>query len=699
LATFDVMTGNMAVAQGARLARVEVIPAYPITPQTTIIEYLSEFVANGDLKAEYIHGDGEHSCLGMAVGASLAGARVFVATSSQGLAYAHEVLAQATGYRTPFVMAVANRAMGWYWKLGPDYSDVEPELNLGWIVNFVESNQEALDMVLQLYKISEDWRVMLPSMINLDGFYLSFSNERVEVPDQRLVDDWLPEYKNPISIDPTLSQKHPAFMVSSDITTKYRRLLEEALQDSKKLIAQVDNDYGQTFGRSYGGLLEKYRCERADALLVTTGSMTTAARRAVDRLRVEGHNIGLVKVRFMRPFPYKMFQELSKEVRAIGVVDRMIQHGTMGGIIYNDLKSAICNVSERAPVIDFIAGIGGEDIPVDSLYEMGRKTISVARTGTIVREVEFVEAKASEIPQPIHVETAAPIYPTSLGCAGCGSSIIIRQLLDTLGESTVVVNPPSCATINYPSVVKVPFVLANFAAGAAYQTGVYRALKAKGKADKVYVVGYSGDGGTVDIGLQSLSGAAERGESFIWVCYDNEAYMNTGIQRSGSTPKYSSTTSTPAGSVWTGKPTRRKNMIMIMAAHRIPYIASASVAFLPDLRRKIKRASEITRAGEGMAYIHVHQPCTTGWYFPPERTVEMGRLAVQTGAWPILEIDHGNLKINIKPKELKPITEYLEPQKRFRHLTEKQIKQIQQYTIHDWQSLLDLEKMGKMPGY
>jgi pyruvate/2-oxoacid:ferredoxin oxidoreductase alpha subunit len=180
---FDVMPGNKAVAHGVRLARVEVIPAFPITPQTTIIEYLSDFVADGKMKAEFIHTEGEHSCMAAALGSSMTGARTFTSTCSQGLAYMHEVVAQATNYRTPVVMAVANRTLGWYWSLGPDYSDIMPEMNLGWVVNFVETNQECLDMTLMNYKIAEDYRVLLPTMMSLDGFFLSYNQERVYLPD------------------------------------------------------------------------------------------------------------------------------------------------------------------------------------------------------------------------------------------------------------------------------------------------------------------------------------------------------------------------------------------------------------------------------------------------------------------------------------------------------------------------------------
>jgi pyruvate ferredoxin oxidoreductase beta subunit len=173
--------------------------------------------------------------------------------------------------------------------------------------------------------------------------------------------------------------------------------------------------------------------------------------------------------------------------------------------------------------------------------------------------------------------------------------------------------------------------------------------------------------------------------------------MNTGIQRSGSTPLYSATSTTPVGSDWKGKPQRRKNMLMIMAAHRIPYIATASLGYIPDLKRKIKKAADVTRNGEGLAYIHVHQPCTTGWYFDASKTVEIAKLAVQSGAFPIVEIDHGEFKINIKPRELKPINEYLEPQRRFRHVTEEQMEILQKHIREDWESLLRIEKDGRLP--
>jgi len=611
----------------------------------------------------------------------------------------HEGVAQASSFRTPVVMAVANRTLGWYWALGPDYSDIMPEMNLGWLVNFAETNQECLDMILMNYKVAEDYRVLLPTMTSLDGFYLSYSQERVYLPDIKEVDEWLPPYKAPYPFDPTVSKAWATTTLPSQLHTTYRRLHEEVLEDAKKVIAEVDRGFGETFGRSYGGLVEHYRTEDADSVLVTMGSMTTAARRAVDKLRKEGEKIGLLKLRYMRPFPNQELKELAENVDAIGVLDRAVLHGTGGGMAFQDVKAALYNTDVKVPVMNFVTGLGGEDIPIDDIYVMGKKVVKAAKSGKLEKEVNFVEHKFPGMAPPVEIEDDSCMHPGSDGCAGCGSSIIVRTLLETLGPNTVVINPPSCSGVNYGSVVKVPWILANFAAGAAYETGVYRALRKKGKADKVYVTSYAGDGGTADIGLQSISGAAERGESIIWLCYDNEAYMNTGIQRSGTTPLFSNTTTTPAGKVWKGKPTRRKNLMMIMAAHRIPYIATASLAYIPDLKRKIKKAAEVTRAGEGMAFLHVHQPCTTGWYFEPEKTVEIGRLAVQSGAFPVVEIDHGLFKINVKPKELKPVKEYLEPQRRFRHVDDQMLEIIQGHINEDWAALLKMEKDGKLDWY
>ena len=268
--------------------------------------------------------------------------------------------------------------------------------------------------------------------------------------------------------------------------------------------------------------------------------------------------------------------------------------------------------------------------------------------------------------------------PGHRGCAGCGASIAARLALKAAGKNTVVISATGCLevmTTPYPeSAWGVPFIHVAFANSGAVASGVAGALKAQGKED-VNILAFGGDGGTVDIGLQSLSGAMERGHDMTYICYDNEAYMNTGIQRSGATPFGASTTTSPAGIESFGKEENKKNMPLIMAAHGIPYVATACVSYPEDYMKKVKRAMEI----KGPAYIHILQPCTTGWGYDPSKTIDVGRKAVESGACALYEIDHGEFRITYRPQKRIPVKEYLSLQKRFRHLKEEQINQIQEY--------------------
>lgn len=268
------------------------------------------------------------------------------------------------------------------------------------------------------------------------------------------------------------------------------------------------------------------------------------------------------------------------------------------------------------------------------------------------------------------------LAPGHRGCAGCGAAIGVRLALKVLGKNTVAVSATGCLdvmTSPFPETAwEIPWIHVAFENAGAVASGVERTLKSQGKED-VNIIAFGGDGGTADIGLQSLSGAAERGHNFTYVCYDNEAYMNTGIQRSGLTPFGASTTTTPAGSQSFGEDKPKKNMALIMAAHGIPYVATASIAYPEDYMKKIKKAAEI----DGPAYIHLHQPCTTGWGYPSEKTIEMGRLAVESGSWILYEIVDGEFQVTYRPVNKKPVKEYLSAQKRFRHLTDEEIEIIQ----------------------
>ena len=259
-------------------------------------------------------------------------------------------------------------------------------------------------------------------------------------------------------------------------------------------------------------------------------------------------------------------------------------------------------------------------------------------------------------------------------CAGCGLEVVIRKILDVLGKNTVIVIPPGCAALfsgyGNETTLKIPGLQGNLENTAAYAAGIKAGFEMQGR-DDITVLGLAGDGATVDIGIQALSGAFERGDKILYVCYDNEAYMNTGIQGSGSTPLMASTTTTPAG-----KPAPRKNMMEIAAAHGIPYAASASVGYIEDLKKKVEKAKNAN--ANGPAYLHVHTPCPTGWQFDPALTIEVAKTAVQTGAWVLMEIEYGKTTLNRKLDKLKPVDAYLKMQGRFKHITETDIKNIQE---------------------
>jgi len=284
----------------------------------------------------------------------------------------------------------------------------------------------------------------------------------------------------------------------------------------------------------------------------------------------------------------------------------------------------------------------------------------------------------------LNIPEADYMYSGHLGCPGCGATIAMKFALKALGEKTILVIPACCWAIiagPYPqTALKVPILHAAFAASGAKASGLRAALDMKGDTE-TSVVAWAGDGGTFDIGFQSLSGAVERNEDFIYVCYDNEAYMNTGVQRSSSTPYGTWTTTTP-GQHW--KNTRKKNIVEVMAAHRIPYAATASIAFPEDMIRKFQKAKDLKG---GSRFIHVFAPCPTGWRIPSEMTVKVARMAVQTNLFPLYEVEDGT-KYTLNYQGDRPVREYLKEQGRFKQLADEDVERIQELVNEDWQLLL-----------
>jgi len=383
----DFLNGDEAVAYAARLCRPHVIAVYPITPQTIVVEKISEFVANDEMICEYIHVESEHSAMCAAMGASLVGARAFTATSSQGLAYMHEMLHYVSGSRFPIVMMNANRTLAAPWNIFGDQRDSLSQRDTGWIQAYVENGQEALDMIIQAYAVAEDDRVYTPMMVNLDGFVNTHTFELVNIPTQEEVDAFLPPFKSKNAVD----FHHPrsfCMTASTEWNMEFRYQQQEAMDRARGVIAEVDKRFGDHFGRYYGGMVEEIRCEDAEVVLVGMGSVVGTFRIVVDRLREKGLKVGLVKLRFYRPFPGEYFRGLSRRVKAMGVIDRDISFGYEGAVAA-DIKSALASAGVVPKVINFIAGIAGRDITKENIEGMYDKLFNFIR-GKDEKEMQFI---------------------------------------------------------------------------------------------------------------------------------------------------------------------------------------------------------------------------------------------------------------------------------------------------------------------
>lgn len=362
------ISGNDAFAEGVRLARPQVISAYPITPQTTVVETLSTMVENGTLDAEYLHVESEHSALSAAMGASATGARTFTATSSQGLLYMAEVLTYAAGGRFPIVMMNANRALALPWNIYGDQRDSLALLDHGWIQLYVENNQEALDAALMAYRIAEDARVSLPFMVNLDGFALTHTYEPVDVPTAEQADAFLPPYRtankfdfaNPVSL---------GYSAGPEFNRHYAYAHHEDMLAAEAVIAEAEDRFAETFGRRYPGPVEAYRCDDADVVLVTLGSIAGLVRDTVDELRAQGRKVGLLRIRYMRPFPARQIAEALAKAKAFGVLEKDISYGAEG-TVFTNVMSAVARTGAVAPALNFIGGLGGDDITSAQVRDM-----------------------------------------------------------------------------------------------------------------------------------------------------------------------------------------------------------------------------------------------------------------------------------------------------------------------------------------
>jgi pyruvate/2-oxoacid:ferredoxin oxidoreductase alpha subunit len=364
-----VIEGSHAVSEAARLARVEVIAAYPITPQTHIVEALSEHCSNGTLKARFINVESEHSAMAAVVGASSGGARTFTASSSHGLAYMHEMLHWASAARLPIVMAEVNRALGPGWNIWTDQTDSLAQRDTGWIQLYCEDGQEALDTTLLAFRLAET--LNLPVMVVLDAFFLSHTFEPIDVPDQQQVDRFLPPPALRLRLD-TAAPNTFNQLVTPAAYMEMRYNTQLAMEETGRRYEQIEKEFNAIFNRRYGPV-EALHCSDAEIIMVTTGTVTGTCRRVIAELRARGEKVGLFKLKMFRPFPADIIRSHLGAARKIAVIDRNFSFGA-GGIFAQEIRAALCNLGSHPPVFGFVAGLGGRDITPQTLTEIYQET-------------------------------------------------------------------------------------------------------------------------------------------------------------------------------------------------------------------------------------------------------------------------------------------------------------------------------------
>ncbi len=369
-----VIEGSMAVSRAVKVCRPHVISAYPITPQTHIVENLSKMVADGELKAEFINVESEFGAASVILGASVTGARAYSTTTSQGLLLMAEVLFNIAGLRLPVSITCANRSVSAPINIWNDHQDAMTVRDSGWIQLYAEDCQEVGDMQLQAYKIGENPEISLPVMVNMDGFILTHAFEPVELMDQKIADEFLPPYKPKTYLT---TKKPVTFGVLAEpqyyMETRYR--LQQAIEAAKQVIDDVADEFKAKFGRYAGGLVDKYRLDGAKVALVGMGSVVGTLREVVDEMREKGEEVGLLKVRAFRPFPKEAIYDALKDVDTIVVMEKAISLG-LGGILLNEIRAVFYGKKKQPRICGLIVGLGGRDVPTKSIIEVVKKAQS-----------------------------------------------------------------------------------------------------------------------------------------------------------------------------------------------------------------------------------------------------------------------------------------------------------------------------------
>ena len=704
-------SGNALAAHAAKQIDYHVMGYYPITPSTQIAEELDLMKAEGLHRIALVAAEGEHSAAGICYGAAVGGARVFNATSANGLLYALEQLPVQSGTRFPMLMNVACRTVSGPLSIKGDHSDIMYMLNAGWLLFFAATPQEVYDLNLCALKVAE--RVALPAAVAFDGFFTSHQKRRSYVfaddADVRaFVGTYRPRYsaldlERPVTIG--------AYMNEPDlINNKYQ--LHEAMEEARGEIVRVFAEYETLCGRSLSPVAS-YAAEDAEVLLFVLGSSYDTARAAVDRLRAAGEKVGVCTAHVLRPFPKEALRAAFARAKTIVVADRQDSYGAGGGNMSLEIKALLQEGGAAARVLSRVYGLGGKDFYVEDAEALLREglsgeapafayvgvtpgrahlelkqyfaPVSEARATPGVTQCVFDEAsgKMKVKGGRVNEATAMPkrIAPGHGACPGCGIPVNVNLLLKGIEGHVVLLFQTGCGmvvTTPYPQTsFRVPYVHNLFQNGAATLTGIieaYRQRRARGEYpdEKITFIMVSGDGG-MDIGMGSALGAALRGDAFVLLEYDNGGYMNTGYQLSYSTPKGAKSATSHLGKAQYGKAFFHKDTPQIMAATHIPYVATVAESNPADFIKKAAKAQQYA-ASFGTAYLKALSACPLNWGDRPNLERKTIAAAVDCCYFPLYEIERGVTSLSYDPEKTGkkiPVADWFKMMGRTQHLAKE----------------------------
>lgn len=716
-------SGNELAAYAAKQINYHVMGYYPITPSTQIAEFLDQMKADGEHDISLIAAEGEHSAAGICYGASAAGARVFNATSANGLLYALEQLPVQSGTRFPMVLNIACRTVSGPLSIKGDHSDVMYTLNTGWIILFADTPQAVYDYNICALKIAE--AVKLPVIVAFDGFFTSHQKRKCLVfEEDKTVQDFIGTYQAEYSV---LDLEHPvsigSYMNEPDLmNNKFQ--LHQAFEAAKSRIPEIFSDYGRLSGRDYAAA-EPYRSEDAEILLFLLGSAFQTAKAAVDRLRDQGIRAGAVTLHVLRPFPARELAELCGSADTILVGDRQDSYGAGGGNMTLELKAALKDSGSSARVLSRIFGLGGRDFYVKDAEEMFRICMleDADPFGYLGVYPGDGETEIQQFFAPISEERSTPGYlsceqddktgrikvsggklsdstampkrlaPGHGACPGCGIPVNVNLLLKGIEGNVVLLFQTGCGMVvstPYPKTsFRVPYLHNLFQNGAATLSGVVEAFHQKKRRgelpdEAITFIMVSGDGG-LDIGMGSALGTALRGDRLIIFEYDNGGYMNTGYQLSYSTPMGAKSSTSHLGEGQFGKKFFHKDMPMIMAASNMPYVATAAESNPGDFIKKAAKAAKYA-ALSGTAYVKALSACPLNWGDKPNTERKVIGAAVDCCYFPLYEIENGITSLSYDPEKTGkkiPVTDWLGMMGRTRHLAGEGYSQVAQAIQHE----------------